>query len=202
MIVIWGILLAARVGFYANMIVVVVGYNWVFLWTIIFPLGESHKKRRSTPQNSTEQSSASNVLTTNISKVSQIPEKLGKFKKFLALELSIENVLFYVDVQSWKRDYEQPWNGAGQIRSKANELIDKYLNSKSAYEVNLPQMILEIESVVKNNAENLPRSLFDQAESEIKMLMQQDTFRRFEFKQSKLRAKETVQLSHVQTVIA
>jgi hypothetical protein len=203
MILIWGILLAIKSDNYANTVVVAVGFHYVFFWSIIFPLRESYKKITVSNDSSSDHSpSVNKARVEHASKVSQrfeevltTPKKLEEFKQFLVLELSIENLLFYLDIQEWKRDYEQPWNNAEQIRIKANELFHKYLDHKSAYEVNLPhEMVIEIKSLLSNDQNNLPQTLFNRAEMEIRMLMQQDTFRRFEFKQSKLHAKEMMQV--------
>jgi hypothetical protein len=114
------------------------------------------------------------------------PAKLEAFKEFLTLELSVENILFYLDVQGWKKDYEQPWNDSEKIKDRAKALFEKYLNRDAAYEVNLPNLILaEIERGLNGDENKLPATLFDQAEREIRLLMQGDSFRRFENFQSK-----------------
>jgi hypothetical protein len=202
-VITWVSLLAANVEDYANTIVIDLGFHYVFFWSIIFPLRESYRKVTTSNHSSSEHApsnekkGAQHTSKTHqrFQEVLTTPKKLEEFKQFLFLELSIENLLFYLDIQEWKRDYEQPWNDAGQIRKKAKEIFFKYLDHNSAYEVNLPHaMVTGIQSLLSDDQSSVPQSLFDRAETEIKLLMQQDTFRRFEFSQSKLPAKEIVQV--------
>jgi hypothetical protein len=197
-LIVWGALSAFQTTATYLSIGIAIGYSYDFYWSIVFPLRESYKY----PSHSSRTLSSRRTTNTTSSFVNELPSgevskhkklserfqevlddpvKLEAFKQFLTLELSIENILFFLDVQVWKKDFEQPWNDAANIKAKAKAIFEKYLNPAALYEVNLPNLILaEVERALEADNDKLPATLFDQAGREIRLLMQRDSFRRFE----------------------
>jgi len=94
------------------------------------------------------------------------PEFRQLFFDFLCLQLCIENLLFWEDIQRFKRIP----NGSPEQQQQANILFAKYIKAGSEYEVNIPHtIVLDVTKMINSNEFN--SMMFDMPEREIFSLM-------------------------------
>jgi len=120
------------------------------------------------------------------------------FRKFLTAEFSVENLLFYADVEDLRKKITL---GASiEILKQENKrLYNKYVISDAPFQVNLPDLIVASISVkmkifmsegkvdLEKNADPLamadhqpqPPTIFDEAQGCIYKLMETDSFQRY-----------------------
>ena len=92
------------------------------------------------------------------------PDGFESFKVFLAKEFSVENILFWAEVEEFRRfnpdeslvdDNEQPIT----LVTEAFRLFDKYVKEGATYEVNLPSVIRESTFELVSRAEDLQKEI-------------------------------------------
>lgn len=130
-----------------------------------------------------------------------LSSKLGvaSFKKFLTKEFSVENILFYEEIEEYRRQ-----KAAGReeldLIGEAQRIYAKYIIIDSPFQVNLPQTIVkELDSRLRNIFSQSPQevmpaeapldpnyvppatpTLFDLAQANIFKLMNTDSFPRYQ----------------------
>lgn len=104
----------------------------------------------------------------------QDPEKIVHFKQFLEKEHNNENLLFWMEVESFKNTTDKE-----QLRKRAQTIYQKFIHSDGPLVLNLPfKFMQKIEDIMKNKNE-ISSNLFDEAQAEIFKLMQMDPFPRY-----------------------
>lgn len=99
------------------------------------------------------------------------------FTRYLATELSVENILFFSEAREWRKEYE----GLDyDIRQKqAEHIYQKYFTRSSEFEINISAMQAEsVHAVFKNN-KTAERDVFTDSMHEVYLLMSRDSFPRF-----------------------
>jgi len=124
------------------------------------------------------------------------------FRKFLSAEFSVENLLFWKDIDTFRKKIRE--NQAGEfINAENSRLFAKYIVEDSPFQVNLPERIVaDVKSVIdgktqppaigpndikleeKTNADFAktspsPPTIFDEAQKSIFKLMESDSFPRY-----------------------
>jgi hypothetical protein len=116
------------------------------------------------------------------------PHLLEQLKVFLTKELSIENLLFILDVQKFKNLSE-----SREVELTAEQIIQKYVLPQSPFQINISgetrsDLTSKLHSIQRKNASGGANGepvlidakiLFKDAESEIRMLLESDPVRRF-----------------------
>jgi len=106
----------------------------------------------------------------------------GEFFRYLQLEFSAENLMFYLDVERHKA---LPFSNIIEIRNEAEEIWNKYIKNEASFQVNLSgPVVKEIQLSIEqlSNDSDLVKSLqlFNSAQDEILQLMASDSFKRFQ----------------------
>jgi hypothetical protein len=123
------------------------------------------------------------------------------FRKFLSAEFSVENLLFWKDIDTFRRKIRD--NQAGEfITSENSRLFAKYIVEDSPFQVNLPEKIVaDVKAVIDGKAQPPsispsdvrleeksnetakaaphPPTIFDEAQKSIFKLMESDSFPRY-----------------------
>ena len=103
------------------------------------------------------------------------------FELFLATDLSVENILFYNAVTSWKEAYDAD---SPETLKSAIRIVDKYLSSKSYLEINVGQRMKQKARRLVAEAQSfdsyvIPLSVFDDLANEVYNLMSCNSLPRF-----------------------
>jgi len=109
----------------------------------------------------------------NFNKFVQIPGGLESFYKFLRMEFSHENILFWCEVERYKNTDDV------KIRTKfAENIFETFMGATANSELNLSFTILkEVQRRIMLGT--FDKTLFREAQREIEMLMETDSFRRY-----------------------
>jgi len=109
----------------------------------------------------------------NFSKFVQIPGGLESFDRFLCMEFSHENILFWCEVERYKNTEDI------KMRTKfAENIFETFIGATAYSELNLSFTILkEVQRRIMLGT--FDKTLFREAQREIKMLMEADSFRRY-----------------------
>jgi CRP-like cAMP-binding protein len=103
---------------------------------------------------------------------------LTSFRDFLEKEHAGENLDFYVAVTAFVAEYSG-LTKEGRI-AKAKHIFLTFCAEYADRQINLPHSImLELDSSIHKNDEDIPQNIFDAALSEITLLMEKDNFARF-----------------------
>ena len=136
-------------------------------------------------RNMVEQKELKNILTKQQEKLEEMkkisefnrifkdPHWRELFKVFAASELSVENVHFLEDIETYK--------SLSKTRDRAallEEMVNKYLLPESPYPLNVSKKTVETE-IKKITSGYGQLDLFDKIESIIKLMVVNDTFSRF-----------------------
>jgi len=125
-------------------------------------------------------------------------EGFDSFRKFLTAEFSVENLLFFADIEDLRRKIRE---GAdiNTIKSESKRLLEKYIDSDSPFQVNLADRIVHgisekmkileeedrIDAPAKPDDDILTGkpidfpTIFDEAQLSIFNLMDSDSFQRY-----------------------
>jgi len=109
----------------------------------------------------------------NFNKFVQIPGSLESFYNFLRMEFSHENILFWCEVERYKNTEDV------KIRTKfAENIFETFMGATANSELNLSFKILkEVQRRIMLGT--FDKTLFREAQREIEMLMETDSFRRY-----------------------
>ena len=99
------------------------------------------------------------------------------FTRYLATELSVENVLFFSEVKAWVGEYESADPAARQ--QVAQEIYDKYFTRSSEFEINVSAMQAEKVHDVFRSGKAAAKDVFTDSQIEVYRLMSADSFPRF-----------------------
>ena len=100
--------------------------------------------------------------------------------EFAKREHSEENLLFFLEIQSYKAAVDDATRAAA-----GEDIIDKFIRADAKMQVNLPTRITKVflGDPIKGESEGnytFTPDLFADAESEVKMMVRKDTFSRFQ----------------------
>jgi len=131
---------------------------------------------------------------------------LNAFKKFLTKEFSVENILFYEEIEEYRARKRRGAQDPLELLAEAQRIYAKYIINDSPFQVNLPDSIIrdledklkELFAGVGSQGDGPPASpsrasmmeigvlgrrdpptLFDNAQDNIYKLMNSDSFQRF-----------------------
>lgn len=109
----------------------------------------------------------SDIITTIFTE----PRLFESFKAFATSNWSVENLLFYQDVEKFKADCAQ----MKMLDGRANDIYDTYIKSGCSLEINLP---FDIKKTLKNRLadHDCTADMYDSAQLHIRELMYNDTF--------------------------
>jgi len=109
----------------------------------------------------------------NFNKFVQIPGGLESFYRYLRMEYSHENILFWCEVERFKNTED------ARIRSKlAENIFATFIGSSANSELNLSFPVLkEVQRRIISGT--FDKALFREAQGEIKILMETDSFKRY-----------------------
>eukprot|EP01080_Neovahlkampfia_damariscottae_P002736 gene2736-4145_t len=152
--------------------------------SIMSPKKETSNVVSPTPPAQKEQSSIfsffskkSDVVKEEFLKLSEVlndKNNLKYFKLFATSEYSVENVLFYEEIQNYKKLKEDKRN------DRAAKLMDFFFQEDSIYEINISKkFITEIEENISKG--NCSVDLFDKALIDVVNSNLSDTYQRFKF---------------------
>jgi len=181
----------------------IIGMSIAFCASTVWPLYRSYFA----PPAVDENGHVSHDLTT-LQGVLSDRSGLSSFKKFLTKEFSVENILFYEEIEEYRKKKKEGGDDL-ELIGEAQRIYAKYIIIDSPFQVNLPDAIVkELESKLKDifsNAGKLPEALapisfnrlpqaepsallpaqretptiFDKAQENIFKLMSTDSFPRF-----------------------
>jgi len=181
----------------------IIGMSIAFCASTVWPLYRSYFA----PPAVDENGHVSHDLTT-LQGVLSDKAGLSSFKKFLTKEFSVENILFYEEIEDYRKKKKEGGDDL-ELIGEAQRIYAKYIIIDSPFQVNLPDAIVkELESKLKDifsNAGKLPEALapisfnrlpqaepsallpaqretptiFDKAQENIFKLMSTDSFPRF-----------------------
>jgi len=126
---------------------------------------------------------------------------LTSFKKFLTKEFSVENILFYEEIEEY-RSKKKAGSTDLDLVAEAQRIYAKYIITDSPFQVNLPDVIIKnleiaLKELFSGNVTNSerpevlrsmstseglqrqPPTLFDRAQENIFKLMNSDSFPRY-----------------------
>jgi hypothetical protein len=81
----------------------------------------------------------------NLSAILASPSGFENFKKFLTSEFSVENLLFWAEIEKYRKTKEelQKDNNWTAIKEEAENIYHKYVTQEATYQVNLPDVIVK-----------------------------------------------------------
>ena len=94
------------------------------------------------------------------------------FKRFLVREFNVEQLMFYIEVQYYKKMDEDD-ESFGEC---AKNIYDTYVHLGAPFEINIPGPIRD---EIARNIDKISMALFDKAEAEVYRTMEQESFMRF-----------------------
>lgn len=93
------------------------------------------------------------------------------FMMYLATELSLENVLFYKEVEAWKNDKAATPGSVERLDAWARSIYHTYFG-RSHFQVNVSWKIAsEVANYFAEDSAEIPIEVFDSAQSEVFLLM-------------------------------
>eukprot|EP00924_Labyrinthula_sp_SR-Ha-C_P015534 snap_masked-scaffold_4-processed-gene-2.9-mRNA-1 protein AED:1.00 eAED:1.00 QI:0/0/0/0/1/1/2/0/470 len=167
-----------KIGFdYA--VLIDIGLNWFCLRTICIPVlivlwrRNFEKSSRFDPKEESKRLTFHDLLRNE--------EGMKYFKAHLLFEFSSENLDFYITAKNWKDNYDSV--ASWEKRKKyAKNIYNRWLSPKGVSPVNVGFFITK--KVEKNllNDLHVRKDLFDEALDEVYLLMERDSFGRFQAK--------------------
>uniref|UniRef100_H2YGP1 RGS domain-containing protein n=1 Tax=Ciona savignyi TaxID=51511 RepID=H2YGP1_CIOSA len=145
-------------------------------WLLKYKAAENHvfrQLKRSTSLRKTEAKTCEHCVYSSqtLAEVLKRKASASAFRSFLQSEFSDENILFYLDVETYKQ-------GKGSRRHKvALKIYEQYLMEGAANEVNIDA---KTRNATKSGLSSPCSTTFDQAQDVIFRLMETDSFRRFQ----------------------
>eukprot|EP01113_Clastostelium_recurvatum_P031314 TRINITY_DN3897_c0_g1_i1.p1 TRINITY_DN3897_c0_g1~~TRINITY_DN3897_c0_g1_i1.p1 ORF type:complete len:471 (+),score=135.89 TRINITY_DN3897_c0_g1_i1:181-1593(+) len=103
------------------------------------------------------------------------PEARRSFQEFLVNEFSVENILFWQDVQTFRLSGDNP----ADLQRISDELVSKYVNNGSPMQINVSSTTNTAIKRVVSGDTPVSVTMFDNAENEIIHLMKNDSYPRF-----------------------
>ncbi|KAL9642026.1 hypothetical protein ABK040_004079 [Willaertia magna] len=94
------------------------------------------------------------------------------FKQFLVREFSVENLMFYTEVQYFKQLEQDDET----LKETAQTIYDTYVQLGAPFEINVPQPLRD---EVRKSMDKPNLSIFDQTENAVKKTMEEESFVRF-----------------------
>jgi len=127
---------------------------------------KERKIRRDTSAELTRRVTLENILWN--------PSLRNAFRRYLCLQLCVENLLFWEDVQEWKKSPEHAW-------SEAQRICREYIVDGSLHEVNISdKMKTSVREFFKSapsaESEYTVLSIFDTALKEVENLMNENSY--------------------------
>lgn len=116
-------------------------------------------------------------MLSSLQKVIDNPISRRAFEEFLISEFSVENLLFYLDVQNYKK-----LTSTSQLQIRFKEIYSKYFATGAVCELNVDSQVLREIQVEYNKVSSDKVSLFsifDDAEAACYQLMTESSFIRF-----------------------
>ena len=98
------------------------------------------------------------------------------FALHLASELSLENLYYYISANTWKDEFDTMTDI--EKLEKATNMVEMYLTSNSALEVNLSGVTKE-RLRAKISSRTFSADMFEASKIEVYQLMEDDSFQRF-----------------------
>lgn len=116
------------------------------------------------------------VLTSNKEFDLFLTNKEAKeiFKQFLVREFSVENLMFYTEVQYFKK-----LTDADEIKETADQIFTTYVTVGAPFEINIPN---DIRNIVGSNVQKapIPVDSFFESEKAVYTSMEKESFPRFQ----------------------
>jgi hypothetical protein len=104
-----------------------------------------------------------------------------KFREFLVSEFSVENILFWLEVESFKQSCQGP---LFDRKAGAFKIFDTFCSNASCYEVNLSypvaqKLLKKIGEIRSGEQQEVDPTIFNEAQEQIYILMESDPLKRF-----------------------
>ena len=107
----------------------------------------------------------------DLSTILETPKFLKYFKLYATHEFSVENVIFWEEVQNYKKLKEKERN------ENADKIIDAFMKDDSIYEINTTQKL--IKQMEEEKKKECHEEIFDPIVKDVKNTNMMDTYQRF-----------------------
>lgn len=137
---------------------------------------DTSKTPKKSTKDNTKQKGTSEALVKNKEMEEFLTNKTAKdvFKQFLVREFSVENLMFYTEVQYFKQ-----LSDSEEIKETAQQVFDTYVIVGAPFEINIPVSIrTRIDQVLKSGT--IPLDTFSEPEKIVYSFMEKESFPRFQ----------------------
>jgi len=175
----------------------VVSIHIVFLFGTVWPYYLSLQEMKKISQQTQVELSLNEILQNTTLSI--------EFARYLELEFSSENLLFWNEIETFKQFIMDENKSHAEIWSEIERIFTMYIREDSPYQINLPYDIRqEVESSIENSGSvfsnelsqdtpkeerESPLSIFNKAQREIYNLLASDSLNRFRLSEGYRKAR-------------